>query len=98
MGALDGVVAVNVDLEAGQVAVTTSGQPDDTLLAQVVDDAGYELTGRASLRPRLPAGPVNGSGTFFFLRPHPTGRGAVMATTVPDAAEVELAMGGMTCA
>ncbi|MFI9821647.1 heavy-metal-associated domain-containing protein [Streptomyces sp. NPDC052013] len=48
IGALDGVLAVNVDLEAGQVAVTTSGEPDDALLARVVDDAGYELTGRAA--------------------------------------------------
>ncbi|KOV74258.1 copper-binding protein [Streptomyces sp. AS58] len=47
IGALDSVVAVHVDLDAGQVAVTTSEQPDDALLAQVVDDAGYELTGRA---------------------------------------------------
>ncbi|MFJ4467283.1 heavy-metal-associated domain-containing protein [Streptomyces sp. NPDC089424] len=47
-GALEGVGAVNVDLEAGQVSVTTSGQADDMLLARVVDDAGYELTGRVS--------------------------------------------------
>ncbi len=48
IGALDGVLAVNVDLETGQVAVTSSGEPDDALLAKVVDDAGYELTGRAA--------------------------------------------------
>ncbi|MEV8595861.1 heavy-metal-associated domain-containing protein [Streptomyces sp. NPDC052012] len=48
IGALDGVLAVDVDLETGQVAVTTSGEPDDALLARVVDDAGYELTGRAA--------------------------------------------------
>ncbi|MEV8554634.1 heavy-metal-associated domain-containing protein [Streptomyces glaucescens] len=47
IGALHGVLAVNVDLESGQVAVTSSGEPDDALLAKVVDDAGYELTGRA---------------------------------------------------
>ncbi|MFJ8692642.1 heavy-metal-associated domain-containing protein [Streptomyces roseolilacinus] len=48
IGALDGVLAVDVDLESGQVAVTSSGEPDDALLAKVVDDAGYELTGRAA--------------------------------------------------
>ncbi|MDH6225363.1 MULTISPECIES: heavy-metal-associated domain-containing protein [Streptomyces] len=48
IGALDGVLAVDVDLEAGRVTVTTSGEPDDALLARVVDDAGYELTGRAA--------------------------------------------------
>ncbi|WP_405696690.1 heavy-metal-associated domain-containing protein [Streptomyces coelicoflavus] len=48
IGALDGVLAVDVDLEAGQVTVTTAGEPDDALLAKVVDEAGYELTGRAA--------------------------------------------------
>ncbi|KPC71770.1 heavy-metal-associated domain-containing protein [Streptomyces sp. NPDC006349] len=48
IGALDGVQAVDVDLEAGQVTVTTADEPDDALLAKVVDDAGYELTGRAA--------------------------------------------------
>ncbi|NYV76925.1 heavy-metal-associated domain-containing protein [Streptomyces sp. UH6] len=48
IGAVDGVLGVEVDLEAGQVAVTTSGAPDDALLARVVDDAGYQLTGRAA--------------------------------------------------
>ncbi|MFD7689002.1 heavy-metal-associated domain-containing protein [Streptomyces sp. NPDC059781] len=48
IGALDGVLAVDVDLEAGRVTVTTAGEPDDALLAKVVDDAGYELTGRAA--------------------------------------------------
>jgi copper chaperone len=48
IGALDGVLSVDVNLGAGQVTVTTSGEPDDALLAKVVDDAGYELTGRAA--------------------------------------------------
>nr|WP_245235198.1 heavy-metal-associated domain-containing protein [Streptomyces violaceorubidus] len=48
IGALDGVLAVDVDLETGRVAVTTADRPDDALLAEVVDDAGYELTGRAA--------------------------------------------------
>ncbi|KFG75009.1 heavy-metal-associated domain-containing protein [Streptomyces mutabilis] len=47
IGALDGVRAVEVDRGAGRVSVTTVGEPDDALLARVVDDAGYELTGRA---------------------------------------------------
>lgn len=48
IGALDGVLSVEVDLSAGQVSVTTSNEPDDALLAQVIDEAGYELTGRAA--------------------------------------------------
>ncbi|WP_409474543.1 heavy-metal-associated domain-containing protein [Streptomyces sp. HC307] len=48
IGALDGVLAVSVDLDAGQIAVTTADEPDDALLARVVDDAGYELTGRTA--------------------------------------------------
>ncbi|CAL9642662.1 heavy-metal-associated domain-containing protein [Streptomyces sp. Tu 3180] len=47
IGALDGVLAVDVDLESGRVAVTTAAEPDDASLARAVDDAGYELTGRA---------------------------------------------------
>ncbi|MEU3216560.1 heavy-metal-associated domain-containing protein [Streptomyces sp. NPDC006971] len=48
IGALDGVLTVDVDVEAGRVSVTTSGEPDDALLTKVVDDAGYELSGRAA--------------------------------------------------
>jgi copper chaperone CopZ len=48
IGALDGVLSVDVDLDAGQVRVTTGAEPDDALLAAVVDEAGYELTGRAA--------------------------------------------------
>ncbi|MFF9219755.1 heavy-metal-associated domain-containing protein [Streptomyces viridosporus] len=48
IGALDGVLAVDVDVEAGRVSVTTSSEPDDALLTKVVDDAGYELVGRAA--------------------------------------------------
>ncbi|MFF6997962.1 heavy-metal-associated domain-containing protein [Streptomyces sp. NPDC008313] len=47
IGALDGVLAVDVDLGTGQVTVTTADEPDDAPLATVVDDAGYEITGRA---------------------------------------------------
>ncbi|NJP49549.1 heavy-metal-associated domain-containing protein [Streptomyces sp. SBST2-5] len=48
IGAVDGVLAVEVDLKAGQVAVTSSRDLDDELLAKVVDEAGYGLTGRAA--------------------------------------------------
>jgi copper chaperone CopZ len=43
---LAGVRAVEVDLEAGTVAVTTDGEPDDKAVAAAIDEAGYELTGR----------------------------------------------------
>ncbi|WP_328971441.1 heavy-metal-associated domain-containing protein [Streptomyces sp. NBC_00239] len=48
IGALDGVLSVDVDLSTGQVSVTTSDEPDDALLAKVIDEAGYELTGRTA--------------------------------------------------
>ncbi|MEK8142282.1 heavy-metal-associated domain-containing protein [Streptomyces sp. M10(2022)] len=44
---LDSVLAVEVDIDAGRVTVTTVGEPDDALIAATVDEAGYELTGRA---------------------------------------------------
>ncbi|MBD0712324.1 MULTISPECIES: cation transporter [unclassified Streptomyces] len=47
VGALDGVLAVDVDLAGGLVTVTTGGEPDDAAVTAAVDDAGYELTGRA---------------------------------------------------
>ncbi|MDF9817183.1 heavy-metal-associated domain-containing protein [Streptomyces sp. SPB162] len=40
------VLAVEVDVTSGHVTVTTGGTPDDSLIAKVVDDAGYELVGR----------------------------------------------------
>lgn len=46
VGELDGVTSVAVDLEAGTVTVTTAAEPDDALLSRVIEDAGYELTGR----------------------------------------------------
>jgi copper chaperone CopZ len=48
IGELDGVTGVGVDLAAGQVTVTSATEPDDALIAEVVDEAGYELTGRAA--------------------------------------------------
>ncbi|NLU66135.1 heavy-metal-associated domain-containing protein [Streptomyces sp. HNM0574] len=47
IGALDSVISVDVDVAGGRVTVTTGGEPDDGLIAKVVDEAGYELTGRA---------------------------------------------------
>lgn len=47
IGAVDGVLSVEVDLAAGQVTVVSTGEPDDAVIAGVVDEAGYELTGRA---------------------------------------------------
>ncbi|MEU8616451.1 cation transporter [Streptomyces sp. NPDC048623] len=47
VSALDGVISVDVDVTAGKVTVVTGGEPDEAALAAAVDDAGYELTGRA---------------------------------------------------
>ncbi|MEU6308175.1 heavy-metal-associated domain-containing protein [Streptomyces chartreusis] len=48
IGELDGVTGVDVDLATGQVTVSSTTEPDDSLIGEVVDDAGYELTGRAA--------------------------------------------------
>jgi copper chaperone len=48
IGELDGVTEVGVDLATGQVTVTSATEPDDALIAEAVDEAGYELTGRAA--------------------------------------------------
>ncbi|MEU6891118.1 cation transporter [Streptomyces sp. NPDC046557] len=47
VSALDGVLSVDVDVDGGLVTVTTAGAPDDAAVAAAIDDAGYELTGRA---------------------------------------------------
>ena len=44
---LDGVITVDVDIAGGRVTVTTGGEPDDAAIGAAIDDAGYELTGRA---------------------------------------------------
>ncbi|MFE8993566.1 heavy-metal-associated domain-containing protein [Streptomyces collinus] len=46
IGELDGVSGVEVDLGSGHVTVTGSAEPDDAAVAEAVDEAGYELTGR----------------------------------------------------
>ncbi|MGH3310585.1 MAG: heavy-metal-associated domain-containing protein [Streptomyces sp.] len=43
---LDGVSDVKVDLDAGRVTVTSDTDLDDVIVAEVIDDAGYELAGR----------------------------------------------------
>ncbi|MFV0137516.1 heavy-metal-associated domain-containing protein [Streptomyces sp. HMX87] len=46
IGGLDGVTGADVDLDTGRVTVTSAAAPDDAVIAEVVDEAGYELTGR----------------------------------------------------
>ncbi|WP_329055308.1 cation transporter [Streptomyces violaceus] len=46
IGELDGVSGVDVDLGAGHVTVSSAAEPDDAVIAETVDEAGYELTGR----------------------------------------------------
>jgi copper chaperone CopZ len=48
VSAIDGVTAVQVDVAAGLVTVTSDGEPDDALIRDAVDEAGYELTGRTT--------------------------------------------------
>jgi copper chaperone CopZ len=48
VGGVDGVLSVDVDVDAGRVTVIAEGSPDDALIAKAVDEAGYELTGRVS--------------------------------------------------
>ncbi|WP_282697169.1 cation transporter [Streptomyces sp. CC208A] len=47
VSALEGVLSVDVDVAGGLVTVTTDGAADDAAIAAAVDEAGYELTGRA---------------------------------------------------
>ncbi|MFF9117971.1 heavy-metal-associated domain-containing protein [Streptomyces massasporeus] len=46
IGELTGVTGVEVDLDTGHVTVTSAAEPDGDVIAEVVDEAGYELTGR----------------------------------------------------
>ncbi|MFI0805785.1 heavy-metal-associated domain-containing protein [Streptomyces echinatus] len=45
---VDGVLSVDVDVDAGRVTVVAAQSPDDALIAEAVDEAGYRLTGRAA--------------------------------------------------
>ncbi|GAA2122148.1 heavy-metal-associated domain-containing protein [Kitasatospora saccharophila] len=47
IGALEGVRAVRVDVRGGLVSVDSAAEPDDAAVRAAVDEAGYELTGRA---------------------------------------------------
>ncbi|MER7055068.1 heavy-metal-associated domain-containing protein [Streptomyces sp. NPDC000351] len=47
IGEVDGVTGVEVRVDTGRVTVTGTAEPDDAAIAEVVDEAGYELTGRA---------------------------------------------------
>ncbi|OEV05571.1 heavy-metal-associated domain-containing protein [Streptomyces oceani] len=47
IGDLESVIRVDVDVDNGRVTVNTAGEPDDALISSVVDEAGYDLTGRA---------------------------------------------------
>jgi copper chaperone len=42
---LDGVTAVDVDLESGRVTVTSGADIDKSSVQEAVDEAGYELVG-----------------------------------------------------
>ncbi|MFE9332529.1 heavy-metal-associated domain-containing protein [Streptomyces sp. NPDC006925] len=44
---IEGVSAVKALAASGEVAVTSSGELDDTAVRDAVDEAGYELVGRA---------------------------------------------------
>ncbi|MGW0550364.1 heavy-metal-associated domain-containing protein [Streptomyces altiplanensis] len=46
LGELEGVVAVRFGLSTGRATVTTT-EPDDALIAEKADDAGYGFVGRA---------------------------------------------------
>lgn len=43
VGGLEGVTAVDVDLAAGEVTVTSENPLDESAVRAAVDEAGYEL-------------------------------------------------------
>lgn len=45
VSAVDGVESVDVDLDSGQVSVTSSAPLDEAAVRAAVDEAGYELVG-----------------------------------------------------
>jgi copper chaperone CopZ len=47
ISALRGVTSVAADAKAGRVSVTATAPLDDAAVRAAVDEAGYELTGRA---------------------------------------------------
>lgn len=44
---LDAVETVQVEISTGRFTVHTSAEPDDALIAETIDDAGYDFLGRA---------------------------------------------------
>ncbi|MDQ0948571.1 copper chaperone CopZ [Streptomyces phaeochromogenes] len=48
ISALDGVTRVKVDVKTGLVTVTSDAEPDDAIVREAVDEAGYEVAGRAA--------------------------------------------------
>lgn len=48
VGEIDGVTGVEVDLPTGTVTVTSSGPLRDADVRTAVEEAGYDLTDRAS--------------------------------------------------
>lgn len=47
LSALPGVTAVQADAKSGRVSVTSTAPLDDEAVRSAVDEAGYELVGRA---------------------------------------------------
>lgn len=47
LSGLDSVIGVEVGIGTGLVKVTTGGEPDDALIEETIDDAGYDFLGRA---------------------------------------------------
>lgn len=47
LSGLDTVLSVDAGIGTGVVTVVTGGAPDDALIAQTIEDAGYEFVGRA---------------------------------------------------
>ena len=47
VSALETVVDVQVDVHTGRVTVTSTTPLDDSQVREAIDEAGYELTGRA---------------------------------------------------
>jgi copper chaperone len=43
LGAVDGVLAVDVDLSSGDVTVTSDSPLDDAAVVAAVEEAGYEV-------------------------------------------------------
>ncbi len=47
ISAIEGVTSVKAVASTGEVTVTSATEPDDEAVRAAVDEAGFELTGRA---------------------------------------------------